>query len=270
VQHLRSKLDRVDRKGYGAYKDLQGSYDLEGFTLLSTGCNAIRSPRLPWSGRGRERTASIPRSSRSPVRRVAFEDFLTRSVERELRRAVKGNRGSGGAGGSRYNVPRRSSCRARRGRGAGARRGPYGRRTSGQGRTVDARAARTMLLEELPRVVREALTPAGGTRRMPRRTWRPPRTQIICETTARARTRRFLGGGSGASAGERGERPAAADGAVRSEVPEEFRVAVELPNGVPSPVWAYRRGLRSWRGAGSTESPRCSRRSPGDLRSRAG
>ena len=32
------------------------------------------------------------------MRRVAFEDFLTRSVERAIRRVVRGNRGSGGSG----------------------------------------------------------------------------------------------------------------------------------------------------------------------------
>jgi predicted ABC-class ATPase len=34
MQRLQSILSRIDRKGYGAYKDLQGSYDLEGFTLF--------------------------------------------------------------------------------------------------------------------------------------------------------------------------------------------------------------------------------------------
>src|SRR3712207_6071468 len=33
LQRLRSTLDRIDRKGYGAYRDLQGTYDLGGFSL---------------------------------------------------------------------------------------------------------------------------------------------------------------------------------------------------------------------------------------------
>ena len=33
MQRLRSTLDRIDRKGYGAYKDLSGSHDFGTFTL---------------------------------------------------------------------------------------------------------------------------------------------------------------------------------------------------------------------------------------------
>ena len=33
VRRLQSTLDRIDRKGYGAYKDLQGTYDLGTFSL---------------------------------------------------------------------------------------------------------------------------------------------------------------------------------------------------------------------------------------------
>jgi predicted ABC-class ATPase len=34
VRRLQAKLDRIDRKGYGAYKDLHGSYDLGAFSLF--------------------------------------------------------------------------------------------------------------------------------------------------------------------------------------------------------------------------------------------
>lgn len=162
MQRLQSTLDRIDRKGYGAYKDLRGSYELEGFTLFVD--RVQRDPFAPPS-LVRVRTTENrfdPSLFGNLVRRVAFEDFLTRSVERALRRAVRGNRGSGGSGRieiqrtSQVVLPRASvvvepgSVEARMAVGLPAR-----------GRTVDARAARTMLLEELPQVVREALTPAG-------------------------------------------------------------------------------------------------------------
>src|SRR5919199_3955026 len=162
MRRLIATLDRIDRKGYGAYKDLQGSYDLREFTLFID--RVQRDPFAPPS-LIRVRTKNNrfdPALFENPVRRMAFEDFLTRSVEKVLRRTVKGNRGSGGSGRieiqhtSQVVLPRTSMVvepgfvEARMAVGLPAR-----------GRTVDARAARAMLLEELPRVVREALTPAG-------------------------------------------------------------------------------------------------------------
>jgi predicted ABC-class ATPase len=232
VQRLRSTLDRIDRKGYGAYKDLQGSYDLREFDLFVD--RVQRDPFAPPS-LVRVRTKDNrfdPALSESPVRRVAFEDFLTRSVEKGLRRAVKGNRGSGGSGRieiqrtSQVVLPRSSVVvkpnfvEARMALGLPAR-----------GRTVDARTAQTMLFEELPRVVREALTPAGVDAEAAR-----AHVEVV-EDADHLRKRlptlglvAFVADGavlpreSGAS-----DRPLRED-AVPFESPEEFRVTVELPN----------------------------------------
>ena len=232
MQRLRSTLDRIDRKGYGAYKDLQGSYDLREFDLFVD--RVQRDPFAPPS-LVRVRTKDNrfePVLFENPVRWVAFEDFLTRQVETALRHAVKGNRGSGGSGrieiqrASQVVLPRASVVvesnfvEARMGVGLPAR-----------GRTVDARAAQTMLLEELPRVVREALTPAGVD---------PEAAHVHVEVVEDADHLRkrlpalglvaFVADGatlpreSGAS-----DRPLR-EGAVPFESPEEFRVTVELPN----------------------------------------
>ena len=232
MQRFRSTLDRIDRKGYGAYKDLQGSYDLREFDLFVD--RVQRDPFAPPS-LVRVRTKDNrfePVLFENPVRRVAFEDFLTRQVETALRHAVKGNRGSGGSGrieiqrASQVVLPRASVVvesnfvEARMGVGLPAR-----------GRTVDARAAQTMLLEELPRVVREALTPAGVD---------PEAAHVHVEVVEDADHLRkrlpalglvaFVADGatlpreSGAS-----DRPLR-EGAVPFESPEEFRVTVELPN----------------------------------------
>src|SRR5919199_4833535 len=232
MQRLRSTLDRIDRKGYGAYKDLQGSYDLREFDLFVD--RVQRDPFAPPS-LVRVRTKDNrfePVLFENPVRRVAFEDFLTRQVETALHQAVKGNRGSGGSGrieiqrASQVVLPRASVVvesnfvEARMGVGLPAR-----------GRTVDARVARTMLLEELPRVVREALTPTGVD---------PEAAHVHVEVVEDADHLRrrlpalglvaFVADGatlpraSGAS-----DRPLA-EGAVPFESPEEFRVTAELPN----------------------------------------
>jgi predicted ABC-class ATPase len=232
VQRLRSTLDRIDRKGYGAYKDLQGSYDLREFDLFVD--RVQRDPFAPPS-LVRVRTKDNrfdPALSENPVRRMAFEDFLTRSVEKGLRRTVKGNRGSGGSGRieiqrtSQVVLPRSSVVvepnfvEARMALGLPAR-----------GRTVDARTAQTMLFEELPRVIREALTPAGVDAEV---AW----AQVaVVEDADHLRKRlptlglvAFVADGavlpreSGAS-----DRPLR-ENAVPFESPKEFRVTVELPN----------------------------------------
>ena len=233
MQRLQSTLDRIDSKGYGAYKDLQGSYELEGFSLFVD--RVQRDPFAPPS-LVRVRTKQNrfgPSLFENPVRRVAFEDFLTRSIERALRRAVKGNRGSGGSGRieiqrtSQVVLPRTSTVvepgfvEARMAVGLPAR-----------GRTVDARAARSMLLEELPRVVREALAPAGADAEAARSHVETVedadhlRNQLAdLGLVAFVAEGAMLPRESGAS-----DRPLR-DGAVPFRSPEEFRVAVELPNG---------------------------------------
>jgi predicted ABC-class ATPase len=235
VQRLRSTLDRIDRKGYGAHKDLSGSHDFGSFTLFVD--RVQRDPFAPPSlirVRTRENTFD-PTLFENPVRRVACEDFLTRSVEGEIRRVVRGNRGSGGSG--RVEIQRASQVvlsrtsmvvepgyvEARMAVGLPAR-----------GRSVDASAAKTMLLEELPEVVRGGLVPApeGGVD--------AERARLHVEKVADAdhlrgllpglRLVAFVADGavlpreSGAS-----DRPLR-DGAVPFGSPEEYRVEVELPN----------------------------------------
>ena len=232
MQRLRSTLDRIDRKGYGAYKDLQGSYDLREFDLFVD--RVQRDPFAPPS-LVRVRTKDNrfePVLFENPVRRVAFEDFLTRQVETALRHAVKGNRGSGGSGrieiqrASQVVLPRASVVvesnfvEARMGVGLPAR-----------GRTVDARAAQTMLLEELPRVVREALTSAGVD---------PEAAHVHVEVVEDADhlRKRLPALGLVAFVADRATLPRESgasdwplrEGAVPFESPEEFRVTVELPN----------------------------------------
>jgi predicted ABC-class ATPase len=232
LRRLQSTLDRTDRRGYGAYKDLHGSYDLEGFTLFID--RVQRDPFAPPS-LVRVRTKENrfdPDLFENPVRRVAFEDFLTRSVEGAIRKVVRGNRGSGGSG--RVDIQRPSQIVLARTSMVVAADGVEARLAVGlpaRGRTVDARAARTVLLEELPEVVRRALAPGGVN---------VDRARLHVETVEDAEHLRdllpslnlvaFVADGSvlpresGAS-----DRPLR-EGAVPFEGPEELRVSVELPN----------------------------------------
>jgi predicted ABC-class ATPase len=236
MQRLRSTLDRIDHKGYGAYKDLSGTHDFGHFDLFVD--RVQRDPFAPPT-LIRIRTkanAFDPTLFENPVRRVAFEDFLTRSVEREIRRTVRGNRGSGGSGrveiqhASQVVLPRTSIVvesgyiEARMAAGLPAR-----------GRSIDARAAKAVLLDELPEVVRRGLIPApeGGVD--------TERARLHVETVEDADYLRGLLPGLGLVAfvadgavlpRESGasDRPLR-DGAVPFGSPEEYRVEVELPNG---------------------------------------
>jgi predicted ABC-class ATPase len=232
VQRLRSILDRIDRKGYGAYKDLQGSYDLGSLSLSID--RVQRDPFAPPSlirVRTKENRFD-PGLFENPVRRVAFEDFLTRAVDAAVRKVVRGNRGSGGSG--RVEIQRPSQVVVPRSSMVMTREHVEARMAVGlpaRGRTVDARAARTVLLEELPEVVRRTLTPEGVS---------VDRARLHVETVEDADHLRrrlpelglvaFVADGSilpresGAS-----DKPLR-EGAVPFEGPEELRVSVELPN----------------------------------------
>jgi predicted ABC-class ATPase len=232
LRRLQATLDRIDRRGYGAYKDLHGSYDLGGFTLFID--RVQRDPFAPPS-LVRVRTHDnqfSPKLFTNPVRRVAFEDILTRGVEGAIRKIVRGNRGSGGSG--RVEVQRTSQIVLPRTSMVVAPEHVEARLAVGlpaRGRTVDARAARTVLLEELPEVVRCALVPGGVN---------ADRAHLHVETVEDGEHLRrqlpdlglvaFVADGSvlpresGAS-----DRPLR-EGAVPFEGPEELRVSVELPN----------------------------------------
>jgi predicted ABC-class ATPase len=235
MQRLRATLDRIDRKGYGAYRDLSGSRDFGSFALFVD--RVQRDPFAPPSlirVRTRENPFD-PTLFENPVRKIAFEDFLTRSVDREIRRVVRGNRGSGGSG--RVEIQRTSQVVLPRtsmvvGPGYVEARMAVG--LPARGRSVDASAARTVLLEELPEVVLGGLVPApeGGVD--------VERARLHVETVEDADHLRgllpglglvaFVANGavlpreSGAS-----DRPLGS-GAVPFRSPKEYRVEVDLPN----------------------------------------
>lgn len=232
MQRLKGILERIDRRGYGTYKDLQGRHDLGPFTLFVD--RVQRDPFAPPS-LVRVRTPDNRFDAAlfgNPVRLIAFEDFLTRRVDAAIRKSVRGNRGSGGSG--RVEIQRPSQKVLPRTSVAVAEDYVEARMAVGlpaRGRTVDARAAREVLLEELPEVARASLVPEGV---------RLEEAFRHVETVEDAEHLRgllpslglvaFVADGailpreSGAS-----DRPLGT-GAVPFRSPEEFRVEVELPN----------------------------------------
>jgi predicted ABC-class ATPase len=161
---LSSTLRRIDRRSYRAYKDLEGTYDLGELVLFIDHVQGdpFAAPskvrvRVP------TRVAALPRDLfDTPVRKLAFEDYLARAVRRALFDLTEGHRGSGKSGqisvdAGGQEVLERTAVRltddwveARLSVGLPA-----------AGRTVLGREAEAMLLEELPRVAQDALTRSG-------------------------------------------------------------------------------------------------------------
>ena len=94
MQQLQKLLHAVDRKGYKAYKRLEGGrYRFPGFTLsidhvqgdpFATPSRV--SVRVPM-----ERAAYPPELWQTAERRVALEDFLGRSIAHAIRKVCKGS-----------------------------------------------------------------------------------------------------------------------------------------------------------------------------------
>mgnify|MGYP006274998267 FL=1 len=160
AQDLKKRLNRIDAKGYKAYKDLQGGYDLGNWTLHID--HVQSDPFAPPSKLRvvvREQRTKFPAEFLvNPVRRTAAEDFLTRrfsqwagQVASEHRQRGKGERvGIDGCG---QEILLRTSMMLREGH-------VEARCTVGlpaRGRTILGRRAEAILLQDLPRIVEQAL-----------------------------------------------------------------------------------------------------------------
>jgi predicted ABC-class ATPase len=232
VKRLKSTLDRIDNRGYGAYKDLQGEYDFGEFTLHVD--KVQRDPFAPPS-LIRVRThdnAFDPVLYENPVRRFAFEDFLTRQAVKAIGKTVRGNRGSGKSG--RVEIQRPSQIVIPRTSCVVDENGVEARMAVGlpaKGRTVDGRAAREVLLDELPEIVRNALIHQGiDTNAALKHAETVEDAEHLRDRLAELKLVAFVADGailpreSGAS-----DRPMH-DGAKPFATPEEYRTEVELPN----------------------------------------
>jgi predicted ABC-class ATPase len=111
LSQLVDVLQRIDGRGYGAYKNLRGAYQLQAWTLCIDHVQGdpfaapsrlrLRIP-LTMAGFPPSFVASI---LASPIRRVALCDFLTRAFHRAIQRQETLRRGSGSSGQIRIDVP---------------------------------------------------------------------------------------------------------------------------------------------------------------------
>ncbi|MBE0428556.1 MAG: ABC-ATPase domain-containing protein [Thermoleophilia bacterium] len=157
---LKELLGRIDGRGYKAYREISGSYALPGFTLF---IDYVQGD--PFAAPSRLRAAveqplaGFDRSLySSPTRRMALEDYLARAFDRAIRSHVRGGRGTGKSGliavdaGGQEILERTAAVVNDRFVEARFMAG-----LPASGRRCLGREAAAMLLEEVPRVVRQAL-----------------------------------------------------------------------------------------------------------------
>jgi predicted ABC-class ATPase len=159
-EELERILARIDGKGYKAYKDIQGSYLFDTYTLH---IDHVQGDPFAAPSRLRvrvdQRYARIPADFyNTPVRRVACADFLTRGFARAIEQVVGGRRGTGKSGLISIDHCGQEILE----RTAMVVTGEYveARFVLGlpaRGRTVLGKQARAMLFEELPAVVEASL-----------------------------------------------------------------------------------------------------------------
>ncbi len=99
-KELTGILRRINGKGYKAYKDLQGKYQLRGFTLY---VDYVQGDPFASPSRLRVRVdqekAGFPGELYSmEIRRRALEDYLTRCFDRRIEEVAGRNRGTGKSG----------------------------------------------------------------------------------------------------------------------------------------------------------------------------
>lgn len=238
AERLRSVLKEIDRKSYGAYKQIAGSYDFGDFTLH---IDYVQGD--PFASPSRLRAvflagvAQLPDELLHPdIRRTAASDFVNRQLSRELG-PISRPRGSGKSGMVRILRPGQQILKR-----TSLQIDPQGqivvRFTAGlpaSGRRVLGRQAIEMLLTAIPGALRGALAPAT------RELERLRRHALLAEDSAALRQQlselglvafipddAILPRRSGVD-----DRPLAASEAVRFLAPEGLRLTLDAPNRGP-------------------------------------
>ena len=166
IESLRPQLHGLEGKDYAAYQSVRGSYAYNRFQL-----HIDQIPKDPYAppGTGVFRV-SVPRADAgfsdeycaSPIRCIAFRDFLARQFHTACRHLCLGRRGTGNSGLIAIAEPcqeilDRTSIQV----DGGKIEVRFFLGLPASGRSIDAQTADTMLFEELPRIVESALFAAN-------------------------------------------------------------------------------------------------------------
>ncbi len=163
MERLQRTLQRIDGRGYPAYKDTRGSYDGDAFTLHIDhvqGDPFAAPSRVALTVPGH--VAALPDDlTVQRTRRVAAADQLLRAVAAAIPRVCHGHRGSGGSGRVSIDTPgqeilERTACLIDPRSGDVEIRLRVG--LPAAGRRILGREAAAILLDELPALVHHTLT----------------------------------------------------------------------------------------------------------------
>ena len=160
MNRLRALLERIDGRGYKAYKEIEGRYRFKDYELI---IDHVQGDPFADPSRIRVRVHATaaqfpPQLHDSKIRRVSLEDFLGRALARAIQQHVKGDRGTGRSGivsiaTSGQQILRRNAVLV-------SEEGVEARLQVGlpaTGRSVLGRQAAGMFFSELPQVVGDAL-----------------------------------------------------------------------------------------------------------------
>ena len=159
-EDLRRILARIDGRGYKAYKDLEGAYDFDDFSLRIDPVQGdpFASPTRVILQVPQKRAKVPPELFQNKTRAVALQDYLTRKFSAAIRAVARGNRGIGGSGKISIDLPgqevlERTSCRVD-GEKVEVR---FTMGLPAAGRTILGRQAEEMFFGEVPKMVERSL-----------------------------------------------------------------------------------------------------------------
>jgi predicted ABC-class ATPase len=228
-------LSRIDGRGYKAYKEIGGEWELPGMTLA---IDHVQGDPFAAPSRARIRIeaseAGFPDELRRPgARAVGVRCFLARRFAERAREMAR-SRGSGRSGQVRMEAPGQEvlPCTAVLMEPDGTVEARFRVGLPARGRRVLGRQARDLLLEDVPRITEAALVS---------RNCEPDRLRLHAEVNEDAEALRvqlrerelvaFVADGavlprrSGVD-----DRPLEGPGVVPFESPPELRIELELPN----------------------------------------
>ncbi len=159
-QQLEQILNRIDGKGYPAYKDIRGGYSFEGFTLF---IDHVQGDPFAGPSRARVRVpmqvAKFPPSTyHTRSREIALRDYLARGFAKACKQVSDQGRGSGKSG--LIMMPRPGQEILERSSIIVTQQYVEARFVIGlpaQGRRVRGRQAMYMLCQDIPKIVKNSL-----------------------------------------------------------------------------------------------------------------
>ena len=245
---LKQILDRIDRRGYPAYKDTRGAYQFPGYVLSIDhvqGDPFAAPSRLSVHVDGRQ--AGFPeRLYRLPCQRIALQDALTRRFGELAARASHQAKGSGHSGlvsTSRcgQEVLERTACALDPETGGVTLRLEVG--FPANGRTINARELEKILFDLLPRCVESSLFCRNlDGRRLQAAADLAEDQQAIRDLLPQLGLCAFVADGS-ILPRESGVSPLPMRGAVPFQSPPELAVTLELPHRGAVTGMGIRRGI---------------------------